>query len=197
MDQLAHLFTSPYMPFTVALLVMLGIGIIEAFGLGLTALDFDLGLDGKDNALSWLGVGEVPILMILVVFLALFGASGLVIQNAVGPLSLLLAVPGALVVTFPLLGISSRFMARIIPRDETTAISVNNLLGKRATIIIGEAWRGHPTRAKLTDMHGQTHFVLVEPDAGTVGEGDVLILVRREGDRFVGTAPYSTELKSI
>jgi hypothetical protein len=202
-DLFDQLFTTPFMPFTVAVLVMFGIGIIEAVGLGLSAFDLHLHIDHDadgDGLLSWLGIGEVPLLMILISFLALFGISGLMIQNTAkemleAPLSLVYAVPLALLITLPLLGITARVLARIMPKDETTAISLEDLRGKRATILLGSATPGSPTRARITDFHGQAHYLLVEPDTGTVSEGDELILVRREGDVFVGTAPYSTDFQ--
>jgi hypothetical protein len=203
MDAFQYLFTEPYVPFTVAILIMLGIGIVEALGLSLMALDIDLGFDGKDGhggVLSWLGIGHVPLIMVLVAFLALFGVSGLIIQNVaaetLGTLPLLIAIPAALTSTLPLLGMTSRFLGRIMPKDETTAITLDELRGKRATIILGTAQPGNPTRATITDFHGQTHYLLVEPDNGTVTEGDELILVRREGDVFVGTSPFSTDFRS-
>lgn len=201
MDQL---FTTPFMPFTVAILVMFGIGLIEALGLGLSAFDLDApGVDGKDGgALSWLGVGEVPLLMLLIVFLTLFGLGGLILQNSLlemtgTTLSLFIAIPLVVVGTLPLMGVSARFMARIMPKDETTAVDLDSLRGLRATICLGTASVGNPNRAVVRDHYGQFHYLMVEPDVGTVSEGDELILVRREGNVFVGTAPYSSDLKSI
>src|SRR5687768_5609748 len=77
------------LPFAVALLVMLMIGAVEALGLGASAvhLDAHADMDGGGDLLGWLGIGRVPLLMLLVVFLALFGLAGLAIQQFAGPLS--------------------------------------------------------------------------------------------------------------
>ena len=82
-----------------------------------------------------------------------------------------------------------------MPKDETTAISLDDMLGKRAKIITGKALPGQPAQAKLTDRYGQTHYLLVEPTAGSVSEGDELVLVRKEGAVFVGAAPFSSDLR--
>ncbi len=88
----------------------------------------------------------------------------------------------------PLTGIFARGLNRILPGDETTAVSLDNLLGKRAEIVVGEARRGSPARGRVRDAHGQTHYVMVEPsdDTGWLATGATALLVRREGDLFIG-----------
>lgn len=182
--------------FSVALLLMLLIGAVEALGLGASAahfdVDADIHADGPD-LLGWLGVGKVPLLMLLVVLLALFGTVGIALQQAVTalagePLAPAVAAAIAFVASLPLLGISARGLARIMPGDETTAVSLDTLLGKRATVTVGTARRGSPAQARVRDVHGQSHYVMIEPndDAHAVGEGETVLLVRREGDIFIG-----------
>ena len=184
------------LPFSVALLVMLLIGAVEAFGLGASAAhldaDADLHADGGD-LLGWLGVGRVPLLMLIVLLLALFGTIGLALQEGVvavagHPLSPWIAAPIAFVASLPLLGFCARGLARIMPGDETTAVSLDTLLGKRATVTVGTARRGSPAQARVRDVHGQSHYVMIEPndDAHAVGEGETVLLVRREGNIFIG-----------
>jgi membrane protein implicated in regulation of membrane protease activity len=177
------------LPFLVALLIMLMIGAVEALGLGASAVHLDVGadLDGGGDLLGWLGIGKVPLLMLLVVFLAVFGLAGLAIQQFAGPLSLWIAVPGAAAAALPLTGLGARGLARIMPQDETTAVSLDSLVGRRATITIGTARRGSPAQARVSDIHGQPHYVMVEPydDAHAVGEGETVILERRQGNIFI------------
>lgn len=178
------------LPFSVALLVMLLIGAAEAIGLGASAAHLDIDADAHaegPDLLGWLGVGRVPLLMLLVVFLALFGIVGLALQQAVGPLSPWLAGGAAAAASLPLLGISARGLARVLPRDETTAVSLDSLLGKRGAITVGTARRGSPAQARVKDVHGQPHYVMVEPheDDHPLGEGEPLLLVRREGNIFI------------
>jgi membrane protein implicated in regulation of membrane protease activity len=176
------------LPFSVALLVMLMIGAVEALGLGASAAHLDLHADADGgDLLGWLGIGRVPLLMLLVVFLALFGLAGLAIQQFAGPLPLWIAVPAAAVAALPLTGLGARGLARIMPQDETTAISLDSLVGRRGTITVGTARRGSPAQARVKDVHGQVHYVMVEPydDARSIGEGETVRLDRREGNIFV------------
>ncbi|HEX9964755.1 MAG TPA: YqiJ family protein [Allosphingosinicella sp.] len=181
------------LPFSVALLVMLMIGAVEALGLGASAVHLDLHADVDGDLLGWLGVGQVPLLILLVVFLALFGLAGLAIQQFAGPLSLWIATPAAVAAALPLTGLGARGLARIMPRDETTAVSLDSLVGKKATITIGTARRGSPAQARVVDDHGQAHYVMVEPydDSHSIGQGETVRLDRREGNIFIG--PGRTE----
>ena len=184
------------LPFAVALIVMLGIGTVEAFGIGAGAAHFDMDADAHGgDLLGWLGVGTVPLLMLIVVLLALFGIIGLGIQQAAqalagGPLSPWIAGPVAFVASLPLLGIAGRGLACILPGDETTAVALESLIGKRATIMVGAARRGSPAQARVRDAHGGVHYVMVEPndDGGTVAAGENVLLVRRENGIFIGLA---------
>jgi hypothetical protein len=196
MGEMLEIFAAPAnWPFSVALLVMLMIGAVEAFGLGASAVHLDVGagVDGGGDLLGWLGVGQVPLLILLVVFLALFGLAGLAIQQFAGPLPLWIAAPAAAAAALPLTGLGARGLARIMPRDETTAVSLDSLVGKKATITIGTARRGSPAQARVVDDHGQAHYVMVEPydDSHSVGQGETVRLDRREGNIFIG--PGRTE----
>jgi membrane protein implicated in regulation of membrane protease activity len=183
------------LPFSVALTVMLLIGLVEALGLGASAAHVDLGVDGGfgDDLLAWLGVGRVPLLMLLVVFLAFFGMAGLAIQQSAAdlagaPLSPWLASVAALAAALPLTGIGARGLARIMPSDETTAVSLDSLVGKRGTITVGTARRGSPAQARVRDAYGQSHYVMVEPhdEAHPIAQGETVLLVRRDGNIFTG-----------
>ncbi|HYJ83528.1 MAG TPA: YqiJ family protein [Allosphingosinicella sp.] len=180
------------LPFSVALLLMLMIGVVEALGLGASAvhLDAHADLDGGGDLLGWLGVGRVPLLMLLVVFLAFFGLVGLAVQQLAGPLPLWIAAPAAAAAALPLTGLGARGLARIMPGDETTAVSLDSLVGRRGTITIGTARRGSPAQARVRDVHGQVHYVMVEPydDNHALGEGETVRLDRREGNIFIALA---------
>ena len=186
------------LPFSVALLVMLLIGAVEALGLGASAVHLDVHADvhGGD-LLGWLGIGRVPLLMLLVVFLALFGLAGLAIQQFAGPLPLWIAVPGAVGAALPLTGLGARGLARIIPGDETTAVSLDSLVGRRGTITIGTARRGSPAQARVSDIHGQVHHVMVEPydDDHSIGQGETVRLDRRDGNIFIAV-PRTDRIES-
>ena len=177
------------LPFSVALLVMLMIGAVEALGLGASAAHVDVhaDVDGGGDLLGWLGIGRVPLLMLLVVFLAFFGLIGLALQQFAGPLSLWIAAPAAAAAALPLTGLGARGLARIVPGDETTAVSLDSLVGRRGTITIGTARRGSPAQARVKDVHGQVHYVMVEPheEEHPISEGQEVLLARRDGNIFL------------
>lgn len=184
------------LPFAVALVLMLMIGAVEALGLGVGAAGMDAGpdLDGDADLLGWLGIGRIPLLMLIVVLLALFGLIGIIGQQVAAtflgaPLSPWIAGPAAFTAALPVTGLAARGLARIMPQDETTAVSLDELVGLRATIVVGIARQGSPARASVRDRHGLTHYIMAEPtDGQSVGEGGTLLLVRREGEIFVGLA---------
>lgn len=195
------------LPFSVALLLMLMIGAAEAIGLGAGAVQLDAQLDGHADGgdlLGWLGVGTVPLLIILVVLLALFGLIGLAGQQLAAallgsPVSPWIAAPLALVVSLPLTGSCARLLDRILPHDETTAMSLDSLIGKRATIVVGTARHGSPARAQVRDVHGQVHYVMVEPtdERQAIGEGQSVLLVSREGETFTGLSEGGNPLTAL
>ena len=178
------------LPFTVALVLMLLIGLVEAIGLGGFAVDWDADL-GDVPLLGWLGFGSLPFLLLLVLFLALFGIAGMAIQQAMaalfgGMLPGWLASMAATVAALPGTGLLARPLAAILPRDETSAIDIDELAGRRAVIVTGRATPGSPARARVTDRFGLNHYVMAEPDNSgqAFTEGEEIILVRRDGHVF-------------
>ncbi|OYY77488.1 MAG: hypothetical protein B7Y43_10505 [Sphingomonas sp. 28-62-20] len=190
----AVLGASESVVFVSALILMLLIGAVQLVGLGgHFGIDahVDADVDAEIDLLGWLGVGTLPLMILIVVFLALFGTTGLIIEQAshdwLGTfLPPLIAGPAALVAALPLTGFSARGLARILPRDFTTAVSLDTLVGETGKIVTGRASHGSPARARVEDLHGQAHFVMVEPNASDqiLEEGEAILLVRRENDLF-------------
>ena len=79
----AFLFATENIVFVSAIVLMLLIGAVQAVGI---AGDFDLDIHGDADLLGWLGLGRLPLLMLLAIFLALFGMIGLM-KGAVEPAS--------------------------------------------------------------------------------------------------------------
>lgn len=180
-------------PFSIALMVMVLLGVVELIGFGasLVELDFvDLDSDGHpDNPLlDWLGVGSLPLLVILVVLLATFGSLGLAAMSTIG-LPLWFAVIVSAVGTVPVAGVISAGLAKVWPQDETTAISQRHFLGKRVEVI-SPAAPGKTGEAKFRDEYGQMHYINVRPHGDTeLQVGDVILLVTQEGSLFRGIDP--------
>jgi hypothetical protein len=188
---LDFLLASQNTPFAAAIVLMLLIGGLQAAGLGDLDTDSDLGDAASDGLLSLLGLGRLPLLLWLALFLMIFGVIGYAGQQfwqaLTGSLaSAWLAGPVAAAVALPLTGTGSRLLARIMPQDETTAVAVDSLVGRFATIQTGTARPGSPARARVTDVHGHPHYVMVEPDNADqiLHEGEEILLVRREGETF-------------
>ncbi|MAW90066.1 MAG: hypothetical protein CL574_03065 [Altererythrobacter sp.] len=192
------------MPFAAALVIMLILAIVQLIGIAdFGDADFDLDADGDglpdagmfDGLLTLLGIGRVPLTIWLALFLFLFAGIGLSVQELAtsltgSPLDSWLAAVIAGVAALPVTGVFARPLGRILPKDHTTAVSTESLIGRRATITDGVARTGSPARARVKDVHGQTHYVMVEPHEASseIHAGDEVLLVRREGGQFYATA---------
>lgn len=192
------------MPFAAALVIMLILAIVQLIGIAdFGDADFDLDADGDglpdagmfDGLLTLLGIGRVPLTIWLALFLFLFAGIGLSVQELAtsltgSPLDSWLAAVIAGAAALPVTGVFARPLGRILPKDHTTAVSTESLIGRRATITDGVARTGSPARARVKDVHGQTHYVMVEPHEASseIHAGDEVLLVRREGGQFFATA---------
>jgi hypothetical protein len=163
-----------------------------------------LEMGGLGEALTTLlGLGRVPFLIWLAALLFVFAAIGVIGQGVIAsmigaPLAAGWAALAAGAAAVPLNSIAMRPLAAVLPKDETTAVSLDALVRRDAEIQIGTARTGSPARAKVIDMHGQSHFVMVEPhDTATeLQAGDTVLLVRREGQTFYGV-PYDSPLLGL
>lgn len=194
-------------PFSVAVTLVAAIAVIEGAGL-LVGMNFsgwvdhllpDIGdgLDGASTAwLGWLHVGKVPILVLLVVLLTAFAMIGFAIV-AVGTGLLGYTPPAALsaiaafIGALPVVRVSGAAIARITPRDESTAVLLETLVGRIATVVNGTARAGYPAQARVKNEHDQTLYVHIEPDDpdATFGPGDSVLLVKQiSGSRFQAIA---------
>ncbi len=189
------------LPFVIALGALALIALVQVTGLGDVfdgAGDVDAGggleAGGFGEALTaLLGLGRVPLLIWLASLLLIFGGVGLIGQSWIAgllgaPLSAGWATLAAGAAALPLNSLAMRPIGAIMPRDETTAIALDELVRRDAEIQIGTARAGSPARAKVIDRHGQAHFVMVEPhdQALAFNAGDTVLLVRREGQTFFG-----------
>jgi hypothetical protein len=210
------MFESANAPFTIAIFVMLGIAVLEGafllLGFGLfqfldtlvpdvsisSELDMSPDIDSPSaisRFLSWLRIGKVPLLMLLVVFLTSFGILGLILQSIVNQLlgvllPAWLAVIPIFFLTLPVVRVSGIILEKVMPGDETDVISEDALIGHVAILTLGRAQFGSPAEAKARDQHGTTHYVMVEPEQNTVifERGDKVLLVQRNGATFKAIA---------
>jgi len=153
------------------------------------------------HVLGWLCVGKVPVLVLLVVFLTAFGLLGFLIQGLsrgmIGvPLPEIVAVVPALIGGFVTTRFAGLTLAKLIPKEQTEAVSRTHFIGRVATITSGEARRGLAAEAKVTDRFGQTHYIRVEPDneSDRFPEGANIIVVRQSGSVYYAILNTSTAM---
>lgn len=205
--------TAATLPFGIAFALIVALALIEGLGM-LIALSPSTWLDhlmvdadpdvdtGLDRVLGWLHLGRVPSLVLLVLFLAGYALFGYSLQAVVHGLfgaylpawvAGLLAVPPGLV-TVRALG---ALIAQIIPRDETSAVSEQSLIGRTGTISGAAAQRGVAGQARVKDNHGRTHYLRVEPDVDdeVFEDGAEVLIVRKVGSFYRCIRnPYPTVL---
>jgi hypothetical protein len=89
---------------------------------------------------------------------------------------------------------STGVLARILPKDESDAVSQASLIGLTARVTLGEARAGSPAQAVTRDHHGQSHYFLLEPDSSdeAFALGEEALLVRFDGLRFYGIRPSTS-----
>lgn len=185
-------------PFGASLAVMVGLSIVEGAGLLLTyspshMLDSLLPdmPDSADGALGWLHIGTVPLLVLLILFLSGFAIAGYVLQASVQSISgsllpaWLASIPAFLAGVSTVKGVGS-VLAKVIPKDESSAVSEQTLIGRSGVVIQGTARDGMAAQAKVRDSYGRSHYVMVEPDLieETFDEGSDILLVKKIGARF-------------
>lgn len=191
-------------PFTFAVMLVVFVGLIEAVSLILGAslsgaLDhvLPMHLDGlADSWLGWLHIGKVPVLVLLILLLTAFALFGLGLNALVHGLSggyppPILSSAFAFVAALPVAHGLGGVIARLIPKDETSAVTLDSLVGHVATIVNGTARKAYPAQAKVKTEQGQTFYIHVEPaddDAQFVVGDSVLLIKQVSGARFLGIA---------
>ncbi len=192
-------------PFALAAAVMAGLVVVEAISLllgqSLSGLvDGALGHDGGGDLvtaadaegslspaalMSWINLGRVPFLILLILGLAVFALAGFVLQGLaaalLAPLPVLPAIGLAGAATLPALRVSTRALARLIPRDESYVVGADDLVGATAEVILGPLDDGLPGQVRALDRHGNTHFLRTRaaPGAPAMAKGARVLLVDR------------------
>ncbi len=195
-------------PFGVALAVMLGLALLEVIGLIIAIspsewVDHmvfpDTNVDGgADGILGWLHIGKVPTLILLILFLSSFAICGYVWQMVSQSL-FRFYTPGLIAVVPAFMGaiasvrIFGGWMAHIIPRDESSAISETTFIGRAFTVTAASSLSGVASQARLRDTDGRSYFILVEPDVDgfALQDGMQVLVVKKVGAiyRVVAASP--------
>lgn len=198
-----------------ALMIVLGLGVIEGVGLliGLSAMsvlddlfNFDVDTDATVNMeggatalLGWLCLDKLPVLVWLVLVLTSFGLSGLTL-NFVSGLTLggfipsLIGIPVAITSAALITSRFGRVLAKVMPKNESSAITQDSFTGRLAMITVGTAKVGQPAEAVFKDNYEQKHYVMVEPlrEEESFNQGEQVVLMDK-GETFWTATKYRIE----
>lgn len=200
-----NLFTAPEtLPFGVAIGILVGLAAVEGVGAFVagspsTWLEdmlphVDADADGNiDGPLGWLHVGKVPLLVLLILFLIGFSFCGYVVQVLARVVTggfvpaWMAVVPAFLMGLTTVRGLGA-LVAHIVPKDETSAVSEQSLIGRAGVVTTGLARRGMAAQTRVRDALGRAHYVMVEPDVNgeEFPEGTAVLLVSKSGAVFRG-----------
>ncbi len=209
---LEFLFQTHQLPFTIALILVFLIGVVQVIGLlgGLDMFsiledilpDVGDGVDGLESVgvvesvFGWLELRKVPLLVSVVIFLCSLGTIGLILQQTLQAwisysLHSVIALPLVTVISVFPTKLGNRLVARIFPRETTYAISSDSFIGLVATLTIGTATCERPAEARLKGPLGRTHYIMVYSDLEGVSfsQGDQVLLVGRRGHDFTAIRP--------
>ena len=156
----------------------------------LDALEFDVPEIGThapevSGVSSFLGLGRTPFMIWFASALLGFGGTGLVLQSlALSALGSALPVwMAAAVALAGGWGVARGFgglFARLLPRDETQSVSETQLGRRRGIVTQGTAARGRPAEVRVTDRHGNPHYLRAEPvqDDAQIPQGSTVLVLR-------------------
>lgn len=140
--------------------------------------------------LSWVNVGRVPFLILLILALAAFSLGGLILQMLAGavyaPLPGIVAAAGAFALTVPAMRVSTRTVARLIPRDETYVVDQDHFVGRYGDVVLGPLDQGIPGQVRVLDRHDNVHTLRARaaPGADEIAQGARVLLVDHAGGVF-------------
>jgi hypothetical protein len=150
-------------------------------------VDTDLPTGGLTPLLGWLCLNRLPLLIWLILFLTCFGIAGytinyLLLNNLTVSLSEYLVYGSSFIFSLYATHYIGQPLSRLLPKNESSAISNNSFTGLIATITIGTAKPESPAEASLTDNFNQKHYVLVTPDNDNeeFNQGQQVVLVEKK-----------------
>jgi len=188
-------------PFAIAAAIMVTLGGIELLTM---IVGFSISeLIGKDFALEteshsaigglflWINAGRLPLLILLILALGVFAIAGFLLQavaHSIGTaVPVALAALAAFAISLPAIRVTSRGIARIIPRDETYVVDEADFIGHVAEVSIGPLDQGLPGRVRLKDVFGNWHSVAARasPESTPLPVGASVLLVDRDARSFI------------
>jgi membrane protein implicated in regulation of membrane protease activity len=188
-------------PFAISAAIMVALGGIELLTM---IVGFSISeLIGKDFALEteshsaigglflWINAGRLPLLILLILALGVFAIAGFLLQavaHSIGTaVPVTLAALAAAAISLPAIRVTSRGIARIIPRDETYAVDEADFVGHVGEVSIGPLDQGLPGKVRLKDVFGNWHSVAARasPESTPLPVGASVLLVDRDARCFI------------
>lgn len=177
------------------LTLLIGMSLSSILDHALPDINFDLDMAGPlGDLMAYMKIKDVPSSIVIVVFLASYAVTGVLFQGALlailgWVMPIYLAIPLASFSCIPLFTISVRFVAFIMPKDESYAISSDTFINSVATVLSDGCTRSSPREARITDTYGKPHYVMVMPsDESAFSEGERVFIIGREEDFYVAIA---------
>lgn len=164
--------------FVVMLALIEGLGLIIGLSL-MSALDdfFSLDVDadidvttgGLTSVWGWLCLNKLPVLIWLVIFFASFGVAGYTINYLTltvfsSLLPVFIGIFCAVFVAVFFTKFLSTPLAKLLPKNESSAQSNQSFVGLVGRITVGKASFENPAEAVIYDSFNQKHYVLVAPE---------------------------------
>ena len=196
----AFLFSDNNLWFAISMGIVIALFTIEVlgmvFGLSLMGLvddispielDADADIDGGFSSIfSWLCLDRLPLMIWFVLLLTCFSLTGYTINYAAlkvfnFEISSIILIPVAMLVGLVLTGRLGSALARLLPKNESSATHEFEFEGRVAQITLGTAKIGSPAEAKCMDQFEQAHYLMVEPmDAEeSFNQHDKVVLVKK------------------
>ena len=188
-------------PFAISAAIMVALGGIELLTM---IVGFSISeLIGKDFALEseshsaigglflWINAGRLPLLILMILALGVFAIAGFLLQaiaHSIGTaVPVTLAALAALAISLPAIRVTSRGIARIIPRDETYVVDEADFVGHVGEVSIGPLDQGLPGKVRLKDVFGNWHSVAARasPESTPLPVGASVLLVDRDAKCFI------------
>jgi len=185
-----------YIPLAVGILLVLG----SAFG------GHDHGVGGGHDAagghdhdhdadhhhgpvgrmLEMLGVGRVPVTVVVMMASLLFGGTGIILNRILASLNLpaalygAAAVGGALVMTAALTGWATRLLGRIMPTTETYVVTRHDFAGCTGKLLLpADATSGY---AQVKDREGNVHNIKCRTVGAALAKGQEILVVEYDDE---------------
>lgn len=188
-----------YIPLAVGLLLILG----SAFGVHDHDAGHAHGHDGEvhdgahhdghgslfERAFALLGVGRVPLTVLLMIASLYFGGLGIILNTLLssaglapsfyGPISVVSAFMGMVVLS----GATARLIHRLLPTSESYSISRHDFAGCSGTLLLpADSSSGY---AQVKDREGNVHNIKCRTTMGALPKGTPILVVEYDEDTKV------------